>query len=70
MTWILFVVFIETSHEALATFDNSEDCRSKAIELEMAYAQAKTKNGSTLLPLPVLWSYECIPAPKNYKLDK
>nr|BDD46551.1 hypothetical protein 6 [Paracoccaceae bacterium] len=59
MIWVLFLVFVETSHEALAKFDTAEECKAKMAELEEAYKAQQSSNAFKL----TIHGYDCIPVP-------
>ena len=59
MIWVLFLVFLETSHEAVAKFDSAEECKAKMAELEEAYQAQQSPN---MLNIPFV-IYDCIPVP-------
>ena len=59
MIWVLFLVFLETSHEAVADFNSAEECKAKKAELEKAYQEQQSPN---MLNIPFV-IYDCIPVP-------
>ena len=66
MIWVLFLVFIETGHEAVAKFDSAEECKAKMAELEGAYQAQQSPN---MLNIPFV-IYDCIPVPDKFEADK
>ena len=39
MIWVLFLIFRETGHEALAKFDTADECKVEMAELREAYRE-------------------------------
>ena len=66
MIWVLFLVFLETSHEAVAKFDSAEECKAKMAELEEAYLEQKRRKRLK----PLFFDYDCIPVPDKYEADE
>lgn len=58
MIWVLFLIFRETGHEALAKFDTADKCKVKMAELREAYREEQNPR-----TYPRFFSYECIPVP-------
>ena len=42
MIWVLFLIFRETGHEALAKFNTADECKVEMAELREAYRRNKT----------------------------
>ena len=59
MVWVLFLVFLETSHEALAKFDSAEECKAKMATLEAAYEAYENPYELKV----AFFEYNCIPVP-------
>tara|TARA_B110000003_G_C16499579_1_gene476846 strand:+ start:378 stop:566 length:189 start_codon:yes stop_codon:yes gene_type:complete len=59
MIWVLVLVFLETSHEALAKFDSAEECKAKMAELEEAYQAHENPDEYKIS----FFEYNCIPVP-------
>jgi hypothetical protein len=66
MIWVLFLIFFETGHEALAKFDSADDCKAKMAELEEAYKAQQSPNTFSIL----MFGYDCIPVPDKFEADK
>ena len=59
MIWVLFLIFLETGHEALAKFDTADECKAKMAELEQAYKAQQNPNMFAVR----IHGYDCIPVP-------
>ena len=70
MTWILFLVFLETSNEPLLQFDDAETCYKWANDLRQRDQQMRTELAQGMMGAMSMHTYNCVAVPKKYKMDK
>ena len=58
MIWVLFLIFRETGHEALAKFDTADKCKVKMAELREAYREEQ--NPGLIPGFLVMNAFQCL----------
>ena len=70
MTWILFLGFIENSHEPLLQFDDAETCYKWVNNLSQRDQEMRTQFAKGMTIAIPMHTYVCAAVPKKYKMDK